>query len=41
MGLVQRPTNPKSKGYGNWAGEAPKELVKSHGNVRMRWPKDA
>ena len=22
MGLVQRPTNPKSKEYGNWAREA-------------------
>ena len=24
MVLVQRPTNPESKGYNNWAGEAQK-----------------
>ena len=41
MGLVQRPMNPKSKGYGNWAGEAQRDVAIAYRNVRMDWAKDA
>ena len=41
MGLVKRPMNPESKGYGNWVGEAQRDVAKAYRNVRMDWAKDA
>ena len=41
MGLVGKPINPKSKGYGNLDWENPKDLAKIHRNERLEWVGDA
>ena len=41
MGLVKRPINPKSKGYGNLGRGSPKDLAKAHGNEGLEWTRDA
>ena len=41
MGLMQRPTKPKSKEYDNWFKEARKIKQKAHGNVGIEWADDA
>ena len=40
-GLVGKPINPKSKGYGNLGRGSPKDLAKVHGNKELEWAKDA
>ena len=41
MGLVEKPINPKSKGYGNLGEGSPKNLAKPHGNEGLEWASDA
>ena len=41
MGLVEKPINPESKGYGNLGREGPKNLAKAHGNEGLEWVGDA
>ena len=40
-GLVEKPINPKSKGYGNTGQGSPKDLAKAHGNDELEWVEDA
>ena len=40
-GLVEKPINPKSKGYGNLDRRSPKDLAKTHGNEELEWAEDA
>ena len=41
MGLVGKPINPKSKGYGNLGWGNLKNLAKAHRNERLEWAGDA
>ena len=41
MGLVVKPINPESKGYGNLGGGSLKNLAKTHGNEGLEWARDA
>ena len=41
MGLVEKPINPKSKGYSNLDWGSPKDLAKAHGNEGLKWVEDA
>ena len=34
---MERPINPKSKGYGNLGWESTKDLAKTHGNEELEW----
>ena len=40
-GLVEKPINPKSKGYGNTGQGSLKDLAKAHGNDEQEWAEDA
>ena len=41
MGLVEKPINPESKGYGNLGWRNPKDLAKAHENEGLEWAGDA
>ena len=41
MGLVGKPINPKSKGYGNFGRGSLKDLVKAIVNEGLEWVGDA
>ena len=41
MGLVEKPINPESKGYGNLGQGSPKDLAKAHENEGLEWVGDA
>ena len=38
---MEKPINPKSKGYGNTGQGSPKDLAKAHGNDELEWAEDA
>ena len=40
MGLVEKPINPKSKGYGNLGGRSPNNLAKTHRNEGLEWARN-
>ena len=41
MGLVEKPINFKSKGYGNLGRGSPKDLAKTYGNEGLEQAEDA
>ena len=41
QGLVEKPINSGSKGYGNLDRRSPKDLAKIHGNGGLEWVEDA
>ena len=41
MGLVGKPINPESKGYGTLGWRSPKDLAKAYGDEGLEWARDA
>ena len=39
--LVEKPINPKNKGYDNIGQGSPKDFAKAHGNEELEWAEDA